>query len=530
MTDVTSEPAVRIRDLELRAGDRVLLEGAAADIARGELVLLVGASGTGKSLTLAVLSGLLRPGGAVKATGSVQVLGHEAMERDGGAGIPGTGIVFQDFALLDDVDARGNVAFGLDHGAPFASSEGIDPNEARRKAADALLDEFGLPGELYPAQMSGGMKQRLALARAMAFGPTLLFYDEPTSGLDPAMSVDVAQRIREAHDRHDMTSVVVSHDLVSLRDIADRILLLDPRARTLREVANEDVDQALADLRGWRADDPESPEPRSWFSRWVVGLLEGAGDFVVASGRTLAHLVPRYPSTRWGLRFLWGYLRLGTLGTAIPFLALAGLICGFITTFFMFGLLPLQGFTEPVLVEEFIGSLGYALYRVVIPGITTLLFASRAGAAIAADVGNRVLTRQADALRSHGIPPERYLLTGLGISSLLGIPLLFAVAYALSRVAAVAVFLATHAGHGPFAFNEEFHRLVGWDWGPFPGGTWWVLGKLLISALGTAAIAYHVGMREKPSGAAVASGVTSTIIRATVFVLTVHLVFAFLEF
>ena len=68
------------------------------------------------------------------------------------------------------------------------------------------------------------------------------------------------------------------------------------------------------------------------------------------------------------------------------------------------------------------------------------------------------------------------------------------------------------------------------NWGPFPGGTLWVLGKLLISALGTASIAYHVGMREKTSGAAVATGVTSTIIRATIFVLTVHMVFAFLEF
>ena len=204
---------------------------------------------------------------------------------------------------------------------------------------------------------------------------------------------------------------------------------------------------------------------------------------------------------------------------------------GFTTTFFTFALLPMQGYTEPVLVEEFIGALGYALYRVIVPGITTLLFASRAGAAIAADVGNRVLTRQVDALRSHGIRPERYLLTGVTISSLLGIPLLFAVAFFVARAAAVSVFLATHPGHGPFSFNEEFHQLVG-TWGStgLPGGTPWVLAKLLISALGTAAIAYHVGMRSKSSGAAVAEGVTSTIIRATIFVLTVHMIFAFFEF
>ncbi len=524
MTANGSDPAISIQGLVLSAGDQVLLDKATARIEKGELVLLVGASGTGKSLTLSLLSGLLNPGTGVTASGDVRVLGHDALRVSEGTGVPGTGIVFQDFALLDDVDARGNVLFGLDH---RDGPQGPD----RQGRADALLDEFGLPGALRPAQMSGGMKQRLALARALAFGPELIFYDEPTSGLDPAMSVDVAQRIRRAHDSHGMTSVVVTHDLVSLRKIADRVLLLDPRARDLREVADADLDEALASLRGWRADDPTPRPPAPWLKQRIHGSLEASGDFVIGSVRTLVHLIPRYPSARWGLRFLWRYLRLGTLGTAIPFLALAGLMSGFTTTFFTFALLPMQGYTEPVLVEEFIGALGYALYRVIVPGITTLLFASRAGAAIAADVGNRVLTRQVDALRSHGIRPERYLLTGVTISSLLGIPLLFAVAFFVARAAAVSVFLATHPGHGPFSFNEEFHQLVG-TWGStgLPGGTPWVLAKLLISALGTAAIAYHVGMRSKSSGAAVAEGVTSTIIRATIFVLTVHMIFAFFEF
>jgi ABC-type transporter Mla maintaining outer membrane lipid asymmetry permease subunit MlaE len=381
------------------------------------------------------------------------------------------------------------------------------------------------------------MKQRLAVARALAFGPRLLFYDEPTSGLDPAMSLEVARRIREAHDHHGMTSLVVTHDLLSLKDIADRIILLDPREKRLREVPKADVDRALSELAGFRAPEPPEQPPLPWGARMLdavrrgtMRFLDGTGTFVLGAARTCVHLVPRYPATRWGLRFLWHFIRLGTLGTAIPFIALAGLIAGFITTFFMFGLLPLQGYTEPVLVEEFIGSLGYALYRVVVPVVTTLLFASRTGAAIAADIGNRVLTRQVDAMRSHGIPPSRYLLTGLGLSCLAGIPLLFFLSYETARLAAVAVFLATHPGHGPFAFNQEFLSLVGEGWGPFPGGTGYVLGKLLISALGTAGIAYHVGMRPKASGAAVASGVTSAIIRTTVFVLTVHLVFALFEF
>jgi ABC-type transporter Mla maintaining outer membrane lipid asymmetry permease subunit MlaE len=144
-------------------------------------------------------------------------------------------------------------------------------------------------------------------------------------------------------------------------------------------------------------------------------------------------------------------------------------------------------------------------------------------------MGNRTLTRQVDAMRSHGIAPERYLLTNVLLASLLGIPLLFVVAYVCARAAATGVFLGTHPGHGAVAFESEFHRLLK-TWGPFPGGTQYVLGKLLISALGSASIACHVGLRPKESGAAVAEGVTSAIIRATVFVLVVHMIFAFFEF
>lgn len=530
MTEGPGEPAaIRIEGLTLKARGKLLLEGANASVRKGELCLLVGGSGTGKSLTLGLLGGLHQPGRGVEASGTVEVDGRSAFAGQGGEA-PSTGIVFQDFALLDDVDAAENIRFGLDH-----RKAGAAPEEAGRDAEVAsLLEEFRLPAGVYPSQMSGGMKQRLAVARAMAFQPAVLFYDEPTSGLDPAMSRDVAERIRTVHDRHGMTSVIVTHDLQSLVGIADRILLLDPVRRCLREVAKDEVDAALEDLRSFRPQDDRVEEPiRRRFLDRTVRFLESTGDFVSAGAKTLASLLPRYPSLRWGRHFLWHYLRLGALGSAIPFLAIAGFIAGFITTFFVFSLLPMQGYTEPVLVEEFVGALGFVLYRVVIPGVATLLYASRSGAAIAADVGNRVLTRQVDAMRSHGVAPERYLLTGLAWTSLLGIPLLFFAAYFMARVASVAVFLATHDGHGAFAFDDRFRALVDsgpGGFGPLPGGTHFVLGKLLISALGTAGIAYHVGLRPKPSGTAVAGGVTDAIIRATLFVLCVHLVFALFEF
>ena len=524
------ELAIQVKGLQLKAGSRLLLEGASLNVPKGELCLLVGASGSGKSLTLSLLSGLFRHGQGVQASGDVTVLGHDALRHRRDAGLPGTGIVFQDFALLDDVRTLENVRFGMDHRAPARPDEPEDS----QFTPERYLEEFRLPQDLMPAQLSGGMKQRLALARAMAYSPELLFYDEPTSGLDPAMSREVAIRIRETHEAHGMTSLVVTHDLQSLMGIADRVILLDPEQKSLREVQSDQVDAALEDLRSFKpGDDGPRPEPPKGILVSLNRFLVSTGDFVVAGLHTLESLIPRFPSTRWGLHFFWHSLKLVALGSAIPFLAIAGFISGFITTYFMFSLLPMRGFTEPVLSEEFIGSLGYVLYRVVIPGVTTLLFATRSGAAIAADVGNRVLTRQVDAIKSHGVPPARYLLTGLSWASLVGIPLLFVVSYISARAAAVTVYLATHPGHGAFSFDDHFYGLVGigdTGVGPFPGGTYYVLGKLLISALGTAGIAYFVGLRPKPSGASVAQGVTAAIIRATLFVLMVHLIFALFEF
>lgn len=515
-------PAVSVRDLHLEARGRTLIAGGAFEVRSGELCLLVGASGTGKSLTLQLLSGLLRPTGPVRASGRVEVLGRDAMEAARkGRPVPDTGVLFQELALFDDLDARANVLFGIDHRQ--------SPPEDRREEARALLEEMRLPPDATPAQLSGGMRQRLALARVLAYRPRVVFYDEPTSGLDPALSRQVAERIRAVHEHHGMTSLVVTHDLASVLPVADRVVFLDPRRRCFQEIGPGQADATLAALASWRPEETPSPRVRRGLGARLQAFLEGWGGFVQAAGATTAALVPRFPRARWGLHMLWHHLKLTALGSALPFHALAGLIAGFITTFFMFALLPLRGYTEPVLPEEFVGSLGFTLYRVVVPGITALLFASRSGAAAAADVGTRALSRQTDALRVHGVPPQRYLLTGLALSAVLGIPVLFLISFLVTRVTALAVYLAHHPEHGPFAFDARFFHLVGME-GLLPGGTHWILGKLVLSALGTAGIAYHLAMRPHRSGSEVARSVTDTIIRATVFTLVVHLLFALFEY
>lgn len=513
--------AVRIAGLTLTAGGRTLLENADLTVPRGGLVLLVGASGSGKSVTLSLLLGLFRPGSGVETTGDVSVLGVDP--RVAGPP-PRTGVVFQDFALFDDWDARTNVAFAADHGAT--------PRDA--EAPERLLAALGLPPSLRPARMSGGQKQRLAIARALAGAPELVFYDEPTSGLDPAMSAATAELLRSAHDRGGMTSIVVTHDLAALAPVADRIVLLDPLARKFRDVPHGEIDGALAALRGFRPPAAEPPAPARRGAPAAVlaalgGCVDACGRAVLAGAEGLAALAPRFPRAAWGRRFLAFYARLLTLGPALPFLCLAGAVSGFVVAFFLFELVPYAGFTEPVLLEEIVAALGYALFRVVAPGTVALLFAARGAAAASADFGRRTLSRQTDALRVCGVEPRRYLLSAALLSALLGAPVLWWLAWKCAAAAAALVFLATHPAHGAFAFDAHFGRLI-------DGGSLlskhaaWSLGKTLVGVFGATVVAWRTGTARQDGGGELARGVTRAVVRAILWVLFVQLVFSFMEF
>jgi ABC-type transporter Mla maintaining outer membrane lipid asymmetry permease subunit MlaE len=241
-------------------------------------------------------------------------------------------------------------------------------------------------------------------------------------------------------------------------------------------------------------------------------------------------LVPAWRSPRWGLRFLGHYLRLVAGPSAWLYLAVSGLIVGFVTTDFTFRYLPYTQYTKPLLIEELLRSVGFALYRIFIPLLCTLLVAARCGAAVASDVGGKSYGQQIDALRSFGAKPQSYLLTPILYAFLIGTPVLNAIAYWAASWISVVAFTATHPDRGPDFWHLHYHlRLIA------PGqwcflGCWWLLAKLLLCALGTGLIAYHQGVRPKYSSRDVSFGITSTILWATLYVLTIHLLFALVEF
>lgn len=211
---------ISLKNLEIAFGAKKVLQGVNLEVKKGETLAVIGPSGTGKSTILKVLTGLLEPSG-----GSVFIEGQDVShltEEEWNEIRKHVGMVFQYSALFDFLDVGENVAFGLRQHFDL-------PEEEVRKKVDGLLEDVGMldAKALYPAELSGGMKKRVSLARALAFDPRIVLYDEPTAGLDPIRTMNISRLIRETQHKHKVTSILVTHDMESVYVAADRVALLN---------------------------------------------------------------------------------------------------------------------------------------------------------------------------------------------------------------------------------------------------------------------------------------------------------------
>jgi phospholipid/cholesterol/gamma-HCH transport system ATP-binding protein len=220
MLPPSDEPAIRVRDLVVGFGEHVVLDHLALDVRRGEILGLVGGSGSGKSVLMRTIIGLLP-----KRQGSIEVLGvdlERADDQERHALERRWGILFQQGALFSSLTALQNVQVPMrEH---LVLSERL-----MREVALAKLEMVGLnahDGDKLPAELSGGMTKRVALARALALDPELVFLDEPTSGLDPIAAGDFDALIRTLQQTLGLTVFMVTHDLDSLDTVCDRIAAL----------------------------------------------------------------------------------------------------------------------------------------------------------------------------------------------------------------------------------------------------------------------------------------------------------------
>jgi ABC-type multidrug transport system ATPase subunit/ABC-type transporter Mla maintaining outer membrane lipid asymmetry permease subunit MlaE len=527
----TSQPdgtPVIVRGLTLRAGSRTLLANVDARFEPGQITLIVGPSGAGKSTLLRVFAGLNDSSSQDLKISQAVTFG----ERDQGEPVP-VGLVFQKFALFDELSPTDNVRLAWAHRPTNngISSPGLNP--------EGLLAELNVPRRVPTGALSGGQQQRLAIARTLAYDPAVILYDEPTSGLDVATAERVARLIRRTQDHHPKTSIVVTHDFETLIPIADRVYLLDSSKKTLREVAPEQWDELGEMMRSLTQDEngtalpKDVPIPSARIQKAaasIANFFSGTAHFLEQVLRFPVRLLPLWKSPYWGGRFCSHYLRLVAGPLVMLYVGIAGTVAGFVATYFTFRFLPYRQITEPLILENVLEALGFALYRILVPMLTTLLVAARCGAAVTSDVGGKVHGQQIDALRTLGIKPERYLLTAITYAFLLGTPLLVLLAFWLAQFTSLCVFTTTHPQLGPHFWDTHFHRALCVPGGRLFQGTGWLLAKVLCCAAGMALSAYLVGMRPKRSSRDVSDGITLNILLSTIYVLLVHMGFALFEF
>ncbi len=214
-----AEPLIEVQGLVKAFGDLEVLKGVDLTVSRGESMVVIGGSGTGKSVLIKHIIGLLRPD-----AGKVTIGGRVVADLKRAELVEvrrGMGMLFQYAALFDSMTVAQNVSFALHRHTKMTEAEIAD------RVAEVLA-MVGLSGaeESWPAELSGGMKKRAGLARAIALGPEIMLYDEPNTGLDPILTDQINDLILDLQQRLHVTSVTITHDMTSAYKIADRIAML----------------------------------------------------------------------------------------------------------------------------------------------------------------------------------------------------------------------------------------------------------------------------------------------------------------
>lgn len=260
------DPAVAVSDLVVRYGGRAVLDGLSLEVRAGEILVIMGGSGSGKSTLLRHMLGLERP-----ASGTVRLLGRDLAtisERDLDRLRRRIGVAFQSGALLSSLTVVENVMLPLREHTRLAES-------TMRIMARMKLAMVELPDaeDLMPAELSGGMLKRAALARSIVTDPDLLFCDEPSAGLDPVVSASIDRLILKLREALGMTIVVVTHELESAFTVADRICILDRGKVLVLGTVDEVRASALPRVRDLLGRRPEPP--RSDVDTYLQRLTEG---------------------------------------------------------------------------------------------------------------------------------------------------------------------------------------------------------------------------------------------------------------
>jgi ABC-type lipoprotein export system ATPase subunit/ABC-type transporter Mla maintaining outer membrane lipid asymmetry permease subunit MlaE len=477
-------------------GPDVLFAGATFALQEHGFYLFVGTSGGGKSSLLRLLAGLVEPRELEPVlTGDLLAWG-ESLCGEHPASLRGrTAAILQDEGLLDELSPRANVEMAL------------------RAAGRSLLLAAGLlaqAGIEHPpervAQLSGGMRKRVAVARVLAAEPRLLLCDEPTAGLDGRSARQIAELLRMAHDASaGRCTIVITHDVSAFDGLTDGVLVLDRPARQLRlEGPGSRFVPAVPATSIVGADEGE-PAVLHGVRRWLLQLA--------AISETFLESLRRLPPVELG-QTMRTVLRFAI--EPAPFVALCGAVIGGLATFFALRNNPIQGSFESALLT----GTGKVAVAVLIPLLSGFFFTARIVAGAAAWLGTMKRTNQIAALQMLGIRPADYLLTPLVWGMTLAMPI---VTLAGTMAAAGASWLAasTVSGFSTAAWASSFFAAVR------ASDVLVVLAKSMLSGYLVALVCYHVGTGPKRSGGEVGEATNSAIVLGMGVVLAVHAILTF---
>lgn len=497
MADMMHAPlSLAVQDLTIvRPNGEVLLRDVSLNINPTELVLLVGPSGSGKSTLLLLLGGLLQTGpGAWQVSGRL-ICGDETFDLARDRAEVG-GVVFQHYALFDDLDAQENLRIAFDH-APRGSAE------LATDVAEMLAD---IDPRQSVAASSGGQRQRLAIARTVIANQPVLLFDEPNSGLDIASARRLLEVIRGLCGTMGKPALIAVHHFEELLPLADRVVVIDPHSRRLVELPPEvglveaRLEQAAAPTRGETAP----------VSRW--------------------HAPTRHHSHSWWFaRYVVGYFwLLCAAPIMLLYMSAGAAIIGFVTVWFGFNYHSFGGLLKSVLHDETLVGLGMVQSRVAIPLIANLLFVARNSAVIAADVGNRVMSSQFQAMTNLNIPGRRYVFSSILITMVVGSILYLVLSLLIGSWAAQETWHTQFPSQYRALFRTQFFRNVltdnGWPL-PMMG---WVVVKAATAALLAGISSIVIALGPKPSSEAVNRSVANAIVIGVILTLLVHAVISIL--
>ena len=286
----SGEPIVKLENVHKSFGDDQVLRGLNLEIEPGKITVIIGASGSGKTVLIKHMNGLLKPD-----KGEVRLFGRDISKLEGpklDALRKRVGTMFQNYALFDSMSVQDNVAF------PLVENQAMGRTEARERARQ-LLEQLGLGHAVrqFPPTLSGGMKKRVSLARAIVSNPELVLFDEPTTGLDPVMMEFVDEMIEEITDEFGLTSVLISHDMATIFRIADRVAVLH-KGEIIASGSPEEIqqidDERIEELVGGQTksdirvednpDEAQSDDMEETLTVSMAGVVKRFGDNTVLSG------------------------------------------------------------------------------------------------------------------------------------------------------------------------------------------------------------------------------------------------------